>query len=206
MISKAQVVGIYKRNITHKTLKNKKHFSIRKMSYIAMSLLMFLVLGIGIIDGEYKDILSQVMYPITSLYSDQNDLQFTWSDSVLVEGELAFQMPMLSSDIKVVDGNLIIKSETNAIVKSIEAGVVLEVSSDLYEVRYVKVQHTSSIFSIIENIDIVSVKEGDTVTKNTILGTSKINENVIVSIYENLQKIKSITPNKNMILVTKDNV
>ena len=206
MISKAQVVGIYKRNITHKTLKNKKHFSIRKMSYIAMSLLMFLVLGIGIIDGEYKDILSQVMYPITSLYSDQNDLQFTWSDSVLVEGELAFQMPMLSSDIKVVDGNLIIKSETNAIVKSIEAGVVLEVSSDLYEVRYVKVQHTSSIFSIIENIDIVSVKEGDTVTKNTILGTSKINENVIVSIYEYLQKIKSITPNNNMILVTKDNV
>ena len=206
MISKAQVVGIYKRNITHKTLKNKKHFSIRKMSYIAMSLLMFLVLGIGIIDGEYKDILSQVMYPITSLYSDQNDLQFTWSDSVLVEGELAFQMPMLSSDIKVVDGNLIIKSETNAIVKSIEAGVVLEVSSDLYEVRYVKVQHTSSIFSIIENIDIVSVKEGDAVTKNTILGTSKINENVIVSIYENLQKIKSITPNKNMILVNKDNV
>ena len=169
MISKAQVVGIYKRNITQKTLKNKKHFSIRKMSYIAMSLLMFLVLGIGIIDGEYKDILSQVMYPITSLYSDQNDLQFTWSDSVLVEGELAFQMPMLSSDIKVVDGNLIIKSETNAIVKSIEAGVVLEVSSDLYEVRYVKVQHTSSIFSIIENIDIVSVKEGDAVTKNTIL-------------------------------------
>ena len=206
MISKAQVVGIYKRNITYKTLKNKKHFSIRKMSYIAMSLLMFLVLGIGIIDGEYKDILSQVMYPITSLYSDQNDLQFTWSDSVLVEGELAFQMPMLSSDIKVVDGNLIIKSETNAIVKSIEAGVVLEVSSDLYEVRYVKVQHTSSIFSIIENIDIVSVKEGDAVTKNTILGTSKINENVIVSIYENLQKIKSITPNKNMILVNKDNV
>ena len=206
MISKAQIVGIYKRNITLKVTKNKRHFSIRKMSYVTMSLLMCLVLGIGVVDGEYKDILSTVMYPITSLYSDQNDLQFTWSDSVLVDRELSFQMPMLSHDIKVVDGNIIIKSETSAIVKSIEEGQVLEVGSDLYDVRYIKVQHTSSIFSIIENLDIVSVKEGDAITKNTILGTSKINENVIVSIYENLQKIKAITPNKNMILVTKDNV
>ena len=206
MISKAQVVGIYKRNITYKSSKSKRHFSIRKMSYVTMSLLMFLVLGIGVIDGEYKDILSKVMYPITSLYSDQNDLQFTWSDSVLQDRELLFQMPIISSDVKVVDGNLIIRSETSAIVKSIEDGIVLEVGSDLYDVRYIKVQHTSSVFSIIENLDIVAVKEGDTVTKNTILGTSKINENVIVSIYENLQKIKDITPNKNMILVTKDNV
>ena len=201
MISKAQVVAIYKHNIYSNHTKTKKHFSIRKMSYISLTLLMIFVLVFGAISGEYKSVMSSVLYPITSLYSDKNDLQFTWSDSVINESEISFQMPLVSSDVKVVDGSLIIRSENNGIVRSIEQGIVIEVAADLYSVRYVKVQHSETIFSIVENLYVVSVKTGDKVTKKTILGTSKINENIIVSIYKDGVKIKEIAPNKNEIKV-----
>ncbi|MBQ9792109.1 MAG: hypothetical protein IJW28_05990 [Clostridia bacterium] len=204
MISKAQVVGVYKINYYKNTESIVKKNSVKKISFILISFALILVMGVGIINNEHIDLINNIAYifnPITSLYSDKNDLQFTWSENYVDDSSVKYTLPLLSNDIKIVDGNVIIKSMSNAIIKPIEKGVVIEKSEDLQGVRYVKIKHSENTFSIIENLDVITVNELDLVDKNTILGTSKINENIILSIYHNNEKIKDISLNKNMVIV-----
>lgn len=207
MVSKAEIVAIYRVSIMEQTQSKSSNTIYKKLAYLSLVIMLVLVCGIGVINNEHIDVVNNIKYiisPITSLYSDKNDLQFTWSDSFVVEDGYEFYLPLMSNNIKIVDGNIIIQASLSTIIKPIESGVIESIGDSIDGVRYIKIKHSENLYSIIENIDIISVHTGDYVTRDTIVGTSNINDSIICSLYKDDSRLKNISIYKNKILVDVD--
>jgi hypothetical protein len=136
--------------------------------------------------GDNGSILKDMMTiysPITSLYSDKNNLSFTAGGLVYSE-ELDFTLPMLSTKINIVKGNVMIECDKSVMVSSIESGIVEDINYTLDDIKYIKIRHGVDIYSIIENIDVVSVCVGDVVDRSQPIGVGMPDTTIILKIYK----------------------
>jgi hypothetical protein len=149
-MNKARIINMYKLEITKvSNVSPQKHIK-KYPQYLVMSLMLIMIgiVGFGIISGEYIGLSSELIKiynPITSLYSDKHDLQFATSNNYIEESALEYTLPMISSDIRVTNNDIVIKADTSIMIKSVEAGVVSEIGTSLNNVKYIKIKHTEEI-------------------------------------------------------------
>lgn len=166
--------------------------------------IMIIMLTMAIFSHEsMNSIASSMVYvynPVNSLYSDNSGVVFT-GGLVLEKDYLDFNIPIKSSSIQIDEGGTVsLLVGTSIIVKSSEAGVVDEVgfSNDGY--KYIKIRHTTEVYSIISNLSIVGVSEGQVVKRGEDIAVAKEGEYVYMQILLNGLQVSNLKLNQSKIV------
>ena len=85
-------------------------------------------------------------------------------------------------------------------VKATEGGVVEEVGTTLDGVKYIKLKHALDVHSVVENLDIVGVAEGDIIKKGQDIATAKVGESIVLKLYLGDSQITNIKINQSKII------
>jgi DNA-binding protein len=85
-------------------------------------------------------------------------------------------------------------------VKSSESGVVEEVGVSLNGVKYIKIKHCLDVQSVIENVDIIGVQEGEIVKKGQDIATAVEGQKIVMKLYVQDVKLTNIELNQSKIV------
>lgn len=177
--------------------KNEITINVRKKSKVRLNFSIFVILAItivfGISSGELKTIgvsMSNIYNPVSSLYNDNSDVVFT--NGLLSSENLNFYVPIVGNYELLNDGTIVFTVANSIMVKSPEAGVIKDVGITNNGIKYVKIKHSESIWSLIENVDIVGVKENEIVSRGKDIATAKVGDCVYFQLFENDIKISNI--------------
>lgn len=133
-----------------------------------------------------------VYNPISSLYSDSGNIIFT-SGELFNKDSVDLTLPVVSSDIEIDNMGAIHIGITNSImVKAPDAGVVEKVGVTLDGIKYIKINHSQTISTIIENVDIIAVGSGVIVKKGQDIATAREGERVVLKVLHNGFQISNI--------------
>lgn len=150
-----------------------------------------------------NDIASSMVYvynPVNSLYSDNSGVVFT-SGLASEKDYLDFNIPIKSTSIQIDEkGTISLLVGPSIIVKASEAGVVDEVgfSNDGY--KYIKIRHTTEVYSIISNLSIVGVGVGQVVKRGEDIAVAKEGEYVYMQILLNGLQVSNLKLNQSKII------
>ena len=90
---------------------------------------------------------------------------------------------------------------TNSImIMAIESGVVREVGQTLDGVKYIKIQHSAEVESVIENVDIVGVVEGNIVKRGQDIATARLGEIITLKIFDKGSQVDTLRVNQSRVL------
>lgn len=169
---------------TEKTISKQKTVmkskSLWKLSNLFCVLISFSLLGISFSFFGFSDEIKQITSSWSPNLQDIGKLKFVSGEETETEKEVSLlvsQMGMpfnnyyvtAGTDGFVVSGlgSLIVKSCLNGKVKKIESNGLL---------KNVSISHGKGLVTVYENLDLVGVKEGDLVKKNTPIGVSDNSE------------------------------
>lgn len=187
--------------IIKKNNKTKKFLLPISLSVIVLFVTFFSIGGTSIIG--MRNYLSYVFDPVNSLYSDNSTIIFT-SLSGNNKENLNFTLPIISGNVNVnTSGDIILEVTNSIMVKSIEGGIIEDVGMSNDGVKYIKILHSLSISSMIENVDMVGVKIGDNVKKGQDIATAKLGNIVTLRLYENDIQMSNIKINQSKIICQK---
>jgi len=194
MRKKVVVLSLTKNEIIIKCKKKKR--SMRSISvYVSIGIILGLM-SICFTNSFLSEQMAYVYNPVNSLYSDNSNVIFTSGNVV---GKLEFSLPILGAGIENNNGVLQFTIGKSIMVMAPEGGVVNECGSTLDGVKYLKIKHTESVYSIIENVDILGVSQYDVVKKGQDIATAKIGEKVNLKIYENDVLVQNLVINQSKI-------
>lgn len=201
-MKKVQIIGMYKNNIIYKNYKNKlKQKTL--VSSVVFCLLIFstcyfkLVGGVGA--NAWYDSVQSVYSPTTQLYSDEGNVVFTNNESVLSHSG-SFDLPMIDGEIKIEDGKIVVVPNANIIISTPCPGVVEQVGISNDGKKYIKIKHTTKIYSVVENVDMVCVNEKDIVKRGDKIATANSDKIITISIYKNKKLIENLKIENNKIV------
>lgn len=192
-MNNATILKVSKQNIS--LLDRKKYRSI-----IYVCVLFFVILSniMLVTDKKYQIIVNSVGAngsPVNSLYNDNSDIIFT--NNKIYD----FVLPINGSIVSVQnDGNIMFDVVKSIMVMASEDGVVFQISSTLDGIKFIKIKHGDQLFSVIENVDIIGVSEGDIVKRGQDIATAKVGSSVTMRIIKNDIQITNITVNKSKII------
>lgn len=165
---------------TNKTKTVMKSKSLWKLSNLFCILLSFSLLGVSFSFFGFSEEMKQITSSWSPNLQDIGKLKFVSGDETETEKEVSMlvsQMGMpfnnyyvtAGSESFVVSGlgSLIVKSCLNGKVKKIESTGLL---------KTITISHGKGLATVYENLDLVGVKEGDLVNKNTPIGISNNSE------------------------------
>ena len=189
----AKILRVSKQNI--EVLRLKKY---KKLIFISMCIFVIITHFVLIHDTKYTNIVKNVCgigNPVNSLYSDDSDIIFT--NNKLYNFVLPINGAIVTVDN---DGSIVFDVVKSIMVMSSEEGVVFSIGTSLDGVKFIKIKHGEQLFSIIENVDIVGVSEGDIVKRGQDIATAKVGSSVTMRIIKNDIQITNITVNKSKII------
>lgn len=167
---------------------------------VATTIMFMLLFSLG--DGNIKEVGSNMAYiynPVNSLYNDNSGIVFA---SAMIDREsVDFVLPMSGTVAEVGEnGDIYLVVNNSIMVKSCESGVVDEVGVSLDGVKYIKIRHCLDMYSIIENVNIVGVAEGNIVKRGQDIATAIEGEKITLKIYLQDCQISNIKINQSKIL------
>ena len=185
---KVAILSIKKNEITIKIKKKKR-------TYWSMSLLFLIAFTLCFAYGsaDIKSIgisMSQIYNPVSSLYNDNSDVIFT--NGILSGENLNFYVPMIANYEISEDGTIILEVNNSIMVKSTEAGIIEDVGITNNGVKYIKIKHSESIWSLVENVDIVGIEKNQLVKRGQDIATAKLGEKVYFQLFRNNIKISNL--------------
>lgn len=204
-INSLKVVSIIQNKYLYKVYKIKKHKLNLVLSVGVFVLCICSIFGLKTINNNYtSDIVSAVTYitnPINPLYSDMGDIVFTSSGGVVLLNNKSnnFNVPVTYSSYKVENG-VAEFTPASPLLCSIEQGVVEDIYIIGNNIKCIKIKHSRSVYSVIENVDILGVHIGALVSKGQKLGTVNLNSSIKLCIYVN-GEAKNISINGNNVCV-----
>lgn len=141
--------------------------------------------------------------PVNSLYSDNGSIVFT--SAILQEKEsLNFIIPIVGAQSEVwEDGTILFTVGKSIMIKASEIGVVEDIGVSLDGVKYLKIRHSLEVYSVIENVDIVGVSKGNSVTKGQDIATAKTGSVLKFQIYYNDVRVTTLKLNQSKIVWEK---
>lgn len=144
--------------------------------------------------------MTYVYNPVNSLYNDTGELTFT--SGVAIEKELLdFIIPIKAKNIDIdVTGSIVFEIGESIMVKSPEAGVVSEIGFSNDGVKYIKIKHGIEMSTVISNLDIIGVVEGEVVKKGGDIATAKEGESITMQIFENNVPLTNLKINQSKII------
>jgi len=136
--------------------------------------------------------------PVNPLYNDNSNVIFTGSDKVL-----NFILPIKGAKVDIeMDGSISFIIGSSIMITSCEDGIVDNVGYSLDGVKFVKIRHTDSIYSVVENVDIVGVGVNDIVKRGQDIATAKQGSKVAMRLYQDGDQIINIKIEQNKIIWT----
>lgn len=197
---KLRIISLKCNSIIYKQIKHKK-----QNKNIIFSLVIFLTILCSLFSLKFLDInnFNQIMNtaaylqnPVNPLYSDMGNIVFTSGYSVyrLKNKELNFDVPLIYKNVNQLDNSLEFTTSTNLVLNATEDGVVSDIFMVGTNVKCIKIKHSNNVFSIIENIDILGVVNGQVVKQGQNIGMLKADSTVKMYIivggqYKQLQVI-----------------
>ena len=186
MIKYAVIVSINKIEIKNKP---QKKFSYNKSKLFILPIIALICI-FAILGSDIRNNVVHVYNPVSSLYNDDSKAIFTsaqgknWADFVL---------PVVTGEVSIESGNVYMTVTNSIMVYSVEDGIVQECGTSLDGIRYIKVKHSSDILSIITNVDIIGVKQGDIVKRGQNIATCIVGEIVTLQLYDGDSQIVSLS-------------
>lgn len=202
MKSNVQILSLKENKITYKI---KKHVHIRMLS-ICMFFVVCVVMLLSVGGNNVRQVASNMVYifdPVNSLYNDNSSIIFA-SVTSRMKDTLDFVIPNTSSNVEVdINGNILIEVTNSIMVKSIESGVVEEIGITNDGVKYIKVLHCIGMSSVIENLDVIGVVEGECVKRGQDIATAKLSSVITTKIFEDDTQVSNIKINQSKIICQK---
>ena len=198
-MKKAEIICLKRNEIKKLKKRYKKRYMIGSLFAISLMLIINFVLT----GDSLQSLMARVSYvynPVNSLYNDNSSAIFT-SGAILEKEALNFIIPIKTTNYQVeTTGELFFDVVNSVMVMACEDGVVQEVGVTLDGVKYIKIKHTMSVYSILENVDIVGVVEDDIVKKGQDIATSIQGAKIKLKIYENDMIVSNLKINQSKIV------
>ena len=141
--------------------------------------------------------------PVNSLYSDNSSVVFT-SSLMYSKDKLNFTLPIVGATSSVDNkGNIQLTVKNSIMVKSPESGVVEEIGATLNGIKYIKILHAINIHSVIENVDMIGVRVGETLKCGQDIATAGEGKVVVLKIFEDSTQITNLKINQSKIIWQK---
>ena len=179
-MKKVEVVGLHKNNIVHKNMKHK----LRKQlifSVVFFCFLMFSLLYGSYVNSSLSEVCKDVFSPIAELYNSDNSATFVNASNYYVKDK-KFIVPIRTSLVENVNGIIHFTVQESIMVYAPASGIVAEEGTTSSGKRYIKIKHSDTCHSVIENVDVVGVCVGDGVKQGKEIATAKT-DSVVVLLY-----------------------
>ena len=202
MKSNAQILSLKRIEIVYKFKKN----NYKNVLSICLSVILGVVMVFSMGGNNVRQVASNMVYifdPVNSLYNDNSSVIFTGLSSKSKDS-LDFVIPNTSTQIQIDElGNIMISITNSIMIKSIEGGVVEEIGVTNDGIKYIKIMHCIGVSSLIENLDVVGVVEGDCVKRGQDIATAKIGDNITLKLFNDGVQISNIKINQSKIICQK---
>lgn len=199
MGNKVQILSVKQNRIIHKVRKK----TLRFVTPICLSIVVGFVAFFSLNNASISQICNNMCYvynPVNTLYNDNGNIIFT-SINVVNKGNLDFVLPVSGAIVEVGgNGNIMLTISKSIMVKACENGVIDEVGTTIDGIKYIKIMHTIDMFSLIENLDVVGVVEGDTVKRGQDIATAKEGSVVTLKLFNNGEQCSNIKINQSKIV------
>lgn len=198
MRSEVQILSVKKNTINVRVRSSKQVFLMPIcLAFTTIFMLCFSFGGTSI--RQVGGRMAYIYNPVNSLYSDNSSIVFA---SVFIDKEsLDFVLPMSGGKVELKDnGDIVIVVNNSIMVKSSESGVVEEVGVSLDGVKYIKIKHCLDVQSVIENVDIIGVQEGEIVKKGQDIATAVEGQKIVMKLYVQDVKLTNIELNQSKIV------
>ena len=199
MGNKVQILSVKQNRIIHKVRKQK----LKLVTPVCLSIIVGIVTFFSLNNASISKICNNMCYvynPVNTLYNDNGNIIFT-SINIVNKGNLDFVLPVSGAIVEVGgNGNIMLTISKSIMVKSCENGVIDEVGTSIDGIKYIKILHTVDMYSIIENLDVVGVVEGETVKRGQDIATAKDGSVVTLRIFNNGEQCSNIKINQSKII------
>ena len=186
------IISVKKNEITINLRKKSRSYSGFSI-FIIIAFLTCFSLNIG----DIKNIgfsMAQIYNPVSSLYNDNSDVVFT--NALIETNNLDFVVPLMGSNYEInTDGTIVFEVTSSIMVKSCESGYVDEIGTTNNGVKYIKIKHSDTIWSLYENVDIVGIQKNEIVKKGQDIATAKIGAKVYFQIFNGDVRISNLKIN-----------
>lgn len=193
-----EIFGLKENKIVYKKVAKKQGVIVPiSLAFIVIILVCF---SFG---GDFiKDIGDNVAYvfnPVNSLYSDNSELIFT-SGSLVEKNSLDFIVPIKSDNVTCLGSSIDFVCTNSIMVMAVEGGVVREVGVTLDGTKYIKIQHSAEVESIIENVDIVGVAIGNIVKRGQDIATARVGDTISLKVIDKGVSVENLRVNHSRVL------
>ncbi len=201
MNGRIQVVNLYKHNIVYKNIHNRA----LKQTLASIGVFVFLFGGIMVSKyssslnlGSYYDTVAAVINPIEKLYNDTGNIIFASTNTVSAK-DLKIIVPIKCEKLEIKNGTINMTVGDSIMLSAPENGVVEQIGTLLNGRKFIKISLANNFYCVIENVDVVGVKEGEIVKKGKDIATLLKGEVVKMDLFENDHKLTNISVNKNLV-------
>jgi len=202
MKSNAQIVSLKRIEIVYKLKKN----NYKNIWSICLTVILGVVMVFSMGGNNVRQVASNMVYifdPVNSLYNDNSSVIFTGLSSKSKDS-LDFVIPNTSTQVQIDEtGNIMIGITNSIMIKSIESGVIEELGVTNDGVKYIKIMHCIGMSSLIENLDVVGVVEGECVKKGQDIATAKIGNVITLKLFNDGVQVSNIKINQSKIICQK---
>ena len=172
------VFNIKKREI--KVIKKKKF----NFGWFICLFVVAIILVAGVNKNNLNSIIasmSNVYNPVNSLYNDNAEIVFT-GGNIIEKGSLNLTVPLRNTEYEITNNGINFFVKNNIMVTSCDSGVVEESGVTNDGVKYIKIKHSNNLFTLIENVDILGVKNSQIIKAGQDIATAKTGQVVTLKI------------------------
>ncbi len=187
MYNNAEILNLYKHTINYK---KQQHKSKKLSAFMFVFVIMMPIVTFGAMklynqdfDQDYLSTVYSYYNPFYSPYYEMGDVAFTSNGYVfLVTKDLEFGYPVTFSKAEVENGQVNLEVSDNILIKAPEDGVVSKIGKTQNNVNYIKINHGGNVETIIENFEVMGLKEGAVVKKGKEIATAKLGDTVVFKV------------------------
>jgi len=190
-MKKVEILNLYKHNIVYKNIKN---INIKRfvVSFVLCVVAIFSFCYLNNVNSIVQES-TNVFNPISELYRDIEVASFVSAGSV------NFVVPVKTENYIINNDNIEFEITSSIMIYAPANGIIDEIGNYGQNGKYIKIKHGDKLFSIINNVDVVGVKQGDAVKQGKTLATARIGERVSLSIENEGEIVSGLYLNKSFI-------
>ncbi len=180
---------------------------IRKIGILQSMVMLFLIVNAVAItmivdmstQNNFCDTVVATATPFNPLYKDDSTTIFTDGllQSLKPSSELKITLPVHSTQASVQGDTVSMIVDTSIMVHSPEDGVIEKIE-DINGKKTITIRHAKNVSTVISNVDVCGVVQGQKVAKGKDIGTAKMDDTITMSVLVDGQT-KTLTLDKNVV-------
>lgn len=198
MERRVKILSVSKNEIIIKQRKTKKNFLVFLVAFVCLFVACFVINND--LFSQLRENMIRVYNPVSSLYNDNSETIFT-SSSIYDKDSASVTLPVKNAKYEILsDGIIEFTIGNSIIIMACDGGKIEKIGKTLDGCKYIEILHKSGLTSVISNIEIVGVGEGDIVKSGQDIATAKIGSKVHMSLFLNNIQIRNLKISKSKII------